>query len=718
MPSRYDWPSAEKRSLIGRRINRLEGAAKVTGAARYTYDVHRSSGLVAKLLTSPHAHARVTRLDTSKSEKMPGVRAVRVLSPAGTEVQWEGTEIAAVAADTEDQARDAVREIGVEYEVLPHLVHDEDLSRAGAWAKPGTEQITGDPAMGFAQAEVVHEGYYGLPTITHCCPEVHGQVMEWEGEQLTWWATTQTVSRMGPDLVKSLASEPGLGHLTPANVHVLCEHVGGAFGSKFTPERWGVVGALLARQTSRPVKLMLDRDQELLMAGARPSDYARVRVAAKKDGTVHAWESEVWSTGGPSGGAVPPIPYVIEKIPHQRKRFVSVATHTGPSRAWRAPNHPQACLITMCALDDLAARLDMDPLDCFLKNLTLTARPEIYRAELLKAAELMDWKAKWHPRTRLTSGLPKRGVGLSLHTWPGRGHDSDCRIVINPDASVQAQLASQDLGTGTRTVIGIVAAETLGLPVSALQVQIGDNHYPPSGASGGSTTVGGVSASTRRAAVKALDQLFEAVAPSLGVSPEQLVAVDSRIQVRDEPSRNLTWKAACAKLGTKPISELGRNPARDEGSLIDSGVGGVEMAEVEVDTETGVVRVRKMVAVQDCGLIINLKAAEGQVYGAITMAMAGALFEERIYDEQTGRLLNPDMEFNKMTGFGDTGEIVVHMMTGTYDSRGVIGLGEPPVVSPMAAISNAVANAIGVRVPTVPMTPDRVLAALEKARRA
>jgi xanthine dehydrogenase YagR molybdenum-binding subunit len=348
----------------------------------------------------------------------------------------------------------------------------------------------------------------------------------------------------------------------------------------------------------------------------------------------------------------------------------------------------------------------------------LTARPEIYQAELLKAAELMDWKAKWHPRTRLTSGPPKRGVGLSLHTWPGRGHDSDCRIVINPDASVQAQLASQDLGTGTRTVIGIVAAETLGLPVSALQVQIGDSHYPPSGASGGSTTVGGVSASTRRAAVKALDKLFEAVAPSLGVSPEQLVAVDSRIQVRDEPSRNLTWKAACAKLGTKPISELGRNPARDEGNLIDSGVGGVEMAEVEVDTETGVVSVKKIVAVQDCGLIINLKAAESQVYGAITMAMAGALFEERIYDEQTGRLLNPDMEFNKMTGFGDTGEIVVHMMTGTYDSRGVIGLGEPPVVSPMAAISNAVANAIGVRVPTVPMTPDKVLAALEKARRA
>ncbi len=717
MPSKYDWPPAEKRSLIGRRVNRLEGPVKVTGAATYYYDVKLPGILIAKLLTSPCAHARVKTIDASEAEQLVGVRAVHIMSPPGTELQWEGAEVAAVAADTEDLARDGVRKIRVEYEVLPHLVKEEDLNKAAGMTKPSATQTTGNPDQAFAAADVVHEGYYGLPTVTHCCQEAHGQVVQWDGDKCTVYATTQAVSSIGGELAKALSSEPGMGNVKPSNVRVVCEHMGGGFGSKFSPERWGVVCALLAKKTGRPVKLMLDRDQELLMAGARPSDYARVRVAARKDGTVVGWESESWSTGGPSGGGMPPIPYVFE-IPNQRKRHVSVATHTGPTRAWRAPNHPQACLLTMCALEDLAAKLNMDPLEFFLKNVGLTPRGEVYRAELLKAAELMDWKAKWHPRGRAGEGPIKRGVGLALHTWGGRGHDSDCRMSIHTDGSVQVQLASQDLGTGTRTVIGVVAAETLGLPLSAIQVQIGDTNYPPSGPSGGSTTVGGVSSSTRRAAVKSLDKLFEVVAPFLGVPPDQLAAVDGRIQVQGDTSKSLTWKAACSKLGAKPISELGRNPARDEGNLIDSGVGGVQMAEVEVDTETGIVAVKKMVAVQDCGLIINLKAAESQCYGAICMAMSGALFEERIYDEQTGRMLNADMEFNKLTGMGEVGEIVIHMMTGLYDNRGVIGLGEPPVISPIAAIANAVANAIGARIPTLPMTPDKVLAALEKGGRA
>jgi xanthine dehydrogenase YagR molybdenum-binding subunit len=670
--------------------------------------MHRPGMLVAKLVVSPHAHARVKTVDASEAEKLAGVRAVRVVSPPGTEVQWEGTEIAAVAADTEEIARDAARRVRVDYEVLPHLVKEEDLNKAKGMTKPSAEQTSGNPDQAFAAAEAVHEGYYGAPTITHCCQEPHGQVVEWEGDQCTFYATTQAVSRIGGDLAKALG-------VKPSQVRVICEHMGGGFGSKFSHERWGEVCAHLAKQTGKPVKLMLDRDQELLMAGARPSDYARIKIGAQRDGTVTAWESESWSTGGPAGGGMPPIPYVFT-IPNQRKRHVSVSTHTGPARAWRAPNHPQACLLTMCAMEDLAAKLNLDPLEVFLKNVALTARAEVYRTELLKAAELMDWKAKWHPRTRLTEGPIKRGLGLSLHTWGGRGHDSDGRLLIHPDGSVQVQLASQDLGTGTRTVIGIVAAETLGLPIGGVQVQIGDTIYPPSGASGGSTTVGGVSSSTRRAAIKALDKLFEAVAPGLGATPDKLVAVDGRIHVAGDPAKGLTWKAACAKL-PKPISELGRNPARDEGNLIDSGVGGVQMAEVEVDTETGIVRVKKMVAVQDCGLIINLKAAESQCYGAISMAMSAALFEERIFDEQSGRMLNADMEFTKLTGNAEAGEIVVHLMTGLYDGRGVIGLGEPPVVSPMAAISNAVANAIGVRVATMPMTPDKVLAALANGRR-
>ena len=719
MPNKYDWPPAEKRSLIGKRISRLDGPAKSTGAAKYSYDVNRPGMLVAKLLMSPHAHAKVVKIDTSEAEKLAGVRAVRVMAPAGTELNWQGSEVAVVAADTEEIARDGVRKIKVDYEVLPHLVQEEDLNKAGGHTKPSAEQSQGNVDQAFAASDVVvSEGYYGIHTITHCCLEPHGQVIEWDGDNCTIHASTQAVSRVGGDLAKVLGAEPATANIKPANIRVLTQHMGGGFGSKFSIDRWGIECAKLSKQTGKPVKLMLDRDGELMMAGARPSDYGKIKVAAKRDGSIVGWQSESWSTGGMTGGGMPPIPYVFTEIPNRRMRHIAVSTNTGPQRAWRAPNHQQAAVLTMGALEDTAAKLGMNPLDFFMKNATLTPRGDVYRAELTKAAELIDWKAKWHPPGKGSGGHIKHGVGISLHTWGGRPHDSDCRIIINSDGSVQAQLASQDLGVGTRGVIAIVAAETLGLPLSGVQVQIGDSNYPVSGASGGSTTVGGVSASTRRASIKALDKLFEAVAPGLGSTADKLVAVDGRIQVAGDSSKSLTWKAACAKLGTRKIEEIGRQPAKEEGNLNDQGVGGVQMSEVEVDTETGIVTVKKTVAVQDCGLIINLKTAESQVLGSVIMGICSALYEERIYDQQSGKMLNADMEFYKLSGIGDIGEIVVHMMTGVYDGRGVIGLGEPPAISPPAAIYNAVANALGVRVTTIPMTPDKVLAALGQGGRA
>jgi xanthine dehydrogenase YagR molybdenum-binding subunit len=270
------------------------------------------------------------------------------------------------------------------------------------------------------------------------------------------------------------------------------------------------------------------------------------------------------------------------------------------------------------------------------------------------------------------------------------------------------------LGTGTRTVIAMVAGETLGLPVTGVKVNIGDSKYPPSGASGGSTTVGGVSASTRRATTNALNELLAKVAPSLGVAADKLEAHKGTIRVIGNPAKSLTWKQACAKLGATPITATGQRVPRGADELISSGVGGAQMAEVSVDVETGIVRIEKMVAVQDCGLIINLKTAESQVNGAMIMGVTYALYEEKIMDSVTGKVLNPDMEFYKLAGIGDVGKFAVHFMTGPgYDERGPIGLGEPPVISPGAAISNAVANAIGVLVPTIPLTPDKVLAALE-----
>jgi xanthine dehydrogenase YagR molybdenum-binding subunit len=276
-------------------------------------------------------------------------------------------------------------------------------------------------------------------------------------------------------------------------------------------------------------------------------------------------------------------------------------------------------------------------------------------------------------------------------------------------------MGTQDLGVGTRTVLAIVAADTLGLPLDAVKVHIGDNRFPPSNGSGGSTTVGGVSSSTRRAAVDALTILLEKVAPAMNTTADKLEAVGGKIQEIGKPTNSMTWKQACAKLGVQPLTARGKNPDAGKGQLTQPGVGGVQMADVSVDVETGVVKMNNFVAVQDCGLIIDMKTCESQVFGAMIMGVTYALYEEKVMDAQTGRMLNPNMEFYRLAGLADIGNFKVHMMTGKgYDERGVIGVGEPPTVSPGAAIANAVANAIGVRVPSLPLTPDRVLAALEK----
>lgn len=718
---KYDWPAAGDRHLIGKRISRIDGPVKSSGRAKYTYDMNRPNMLFGKILRSPYAHAKITSIDTSEAENLPGVKAVQVIQKPGTEIQWAGDEIVGVAADTEEIAEDAVRKIKVEYEQLPHLVLEEDLNKANSEGrtKTGSAVKSGDPDTAFADPDaVISEGYYGAPVITHCCLESHGDVVEWPDEKsIKVFASTQGVSTIGGQFSEGVNLALGT-NISPNDIEIICQYMGGGFGSKFQADRWGVAAALLSKKAGGfPVKMMLERNSELMVAGARPSFFAKVKVAAKKDGTLTAWQSESWGTGGVGPSGAPPVPYVL-KVPSQNRTHTFVSANIGPSRAWRAPNHPQACVVTMSAFDDLAAKLNMDPLEFLYKNADLAPNPDfarVYREELRKAAELADWKKKWHPRGDKTAGHIKQGMGVSLHTWGGAPHDSTCIVTIQPDGSVEVKLGSQDLGTGTRTVIAIVVAETLGLPVDAIKVTIGDSHLPFDGPSGGSTTVGGVSGSTRRGAVNARDDLFAAVAPALGVSADKLEAVEGRIRVQGSPSKSLTWREACAKLGVKAIDGHGQQNRNAPCHLNSGGVGGVEIADVSVDTETGIVRINRMIAAQDCGLIIDTKTAESQVFGAFIMGICYSLYEEKIMDQQTGLMLNPNMEFYKLAGISDIGEFIVHMMTGPgYDERGVIGLGEPPVISPGAAISNAVANAIGVRVPTLPLTPDKVLAALER----
>ncbi len=710
------WPKAEDRLLLGQRISRLDGPDKVTGRARYTSDLKPQGMLWAKVLRCPHAHARVKSIDVTAAGRIPGVKVVRVIQGPGTEIRWALDEVAAVAATSEAIAEDALRAIAVEYEVLPHFVTEEKLDQAPK-VEAGAEETVGDPDAALAAAEVKIKGIYGMPMVAHNCLEAHGQIVQWTGpDALTAWCSTQAVAGVASQLAE------GLG-VPAANVRVVTEHVGGAYGSKLSADRWDIECARLAKAAGAPVRLMLDRREEITVAGDRPSAYGEVEVGARKDGTLTAWMSKSWGSGGVGSAGNPPIPYVFQ-VPDRRHRHSSVPTHRASARAWRAANHPQGAFITMCALDDLAAALAMNPLDLFLQNLHLAGTLEkIYREELAVADELMGWRQRWHPRGDAARGPVKRGFGLSLHTWDGRGHPSNCEVIVHPDGVAEARIATQDIGTGTRTVIAIVLAESLGLPLDAVKVSLGDSRFPASGGSGGSATAGGVSSATRRAAQSLLAAVFAKAAPQLGAGPEALEAAEGMIRVKSEPTKSLTWRQVPALFGKAPVAATGTNPGNPgspgEPELTGSGVGGVQMADVSVDVETGVVKINKVVAVQDCGLIVDLKTAESQVYGGMIMGISSALSEEKVLDPVTGVALTTDFESYKMAGIADVGELVVHMMAGPgYDERGVIGLGEPPVISPGPAIANAVANAIGVRVPCLPLTPRRVLDTLaEKAEK-
>jgi len=696
-----DWPALENTTHLGKRTTRIDGPDKVSGRAKYTYDVNAEGMLYAKYVLCQHGHAKVVSIDCSAALEMPGVVEAYATVNDGFEVQYAGHEVAVVAADTEEQAREAARNVKVEYEVLEHLVSAKDPDANESRVREGRERTDGDVEAAIASADKIVEGHYGCEVITHCCLEPHGNVVQFDGdEKVTAHISTQVVSGVGDQVA-------GVTGVDREGVNVVCEHLGGGFGSKF-----GFIGGRecceIAERTKRPVKLMLERDQELMTAGSRPSAYADIRIGVKNDGQLVGFDARSWGTDGARGRSRISLPYIFS-IPDSRTYHFNLQTNTGSAQAWRAPSHPQQALMMMGAVEDAAAAIEMDPVKLFKRNLDLTDRADVYRQELDIASEMMSWDKKWRPRNKRT-GTIRRGVGLSIHTWGGRGHDSNCQTTIHSDGKVDVACGTQDLGVGARTVLAVVTAETLGLPIEAINVHIGSNKLPPSGASGGSTTVGGISSSSRTAAVAAGNDLLGRVAASLDATVDELEFKDGKIQVRGG-DRSVSWADACAAIGPTPIVGAGKSD-RD---LMNSGVGGVQMAEVEVDMDTGVVSMVKMVAVQDCGTIIDLMTAESQVYGACIMGITSALFEERVMDPVTGTVLNPDMEFYRLAGIGDIGDIEVHMMQQEeHHSRGVIGLGEPPVISPMAAISNAVANATGVRVPYCPITPREVLNALGK----
>ena len=708
------WP--DHPVLIGTETRRVDGPVKASGRAKYAYDLQRPGMLYGRILRSPHACARVVSIDLSVAERSPGVKfAMPVIDLANPEplthkVMYQGQEVAALAAETEEQAADAVRLIKVEYEVLPHVATVEQAMRPEAPkvfpdgnVREANVDETGDVEAALKASAHVVEGLYWTQVVTHNSLETHGLVCEWSGDQLTAWSSTQAVHGMREGIAR------GLG-IPQTNVRVVTQYMGGGFGSKLGTDPQDVICAQLAKGAGHAVKLMLDRKEEHLATGNRPSAYARVRAGVDANGTLTAFDAETWGTGGAGRGAGFPLPYNIYQIPVRRRRHKDVYINAGPQRAMRAPGHPQGAFITEVVLDELAERAGLDPLELRLRNLPAEAPDEMWRRYFPMGAEKIGWSRR-HAAGDPAAGPLKRGLGCAANRWAGAGSrrtQGQCEIF--PDGSVTMRIGTQDIGTGTRTLVKMVTAETFGLPLDKVNVEIGDTKYPFAPGSGGSITVGSVTPTTRVTCEKALAALAEKIAPELGVEPAAIVASKGRVQAANDPSKGMSWTDACKRLGTAPITVDGQW----ETGLSSVGTSGVQFADVEVDVETGVSRVKKIVCVQDCGLIMDRMTAESQCYGGITMGIGYALFEDRILDRNTGQMVNPNMEFYLLPGPSDIPEIDVTLVD--QPARGVVGLGEPPTISTAAAIANAVSNAIGARIRHLPITPANVLTALEPQR--
>jgi len=717
---KFAWPKREENTLIGKDIERIDGVAKSTGQAKYSADINTEGTLFARLLTSPKAAAKVKTIDFEAAKKLPGVKSIFAFKKVGDEIRWEGELLVAVAAERVEQADDAIKEIKIEYEDLPFYVDEADLKRAvhANRSKGLGKKAKGDVEAAIASAHTVHTGFYGVSTISHMCLEPHGSHCEWKGDNLEAHLSTQNVWGSPGQFADALGVDA-------ANVTAISDYEGGGFGSKFAVGEWGIACAKMAKEAGRPVRLMLDRATELKVAGTRPSGYIDVTVAADAQGKIVAWDSIHWGSAGIGGGGVDvnQLPYPFD-FPNQSAAQIGIACNTGPNQAWRAPPHPQLCAMTQTALDDLAAKMKIDSYSFFQKNLDFVqhGKAPVYAAEMELAAKAIDWKAKWHPRGEGGGKGPfKRGLGMALHTWGGGAGKSSCIVKVYPDGSVESFVGSQDIGTGTRTIICITMAETFGLPLSAVKVNLGSSKYPQSSGSGGSITVGGVSGAHRRASQTALWKIFDKVAEKYKLeSADGLVARGGDILNGKE--KVCTWKQACSLLGVAALEVQGGDSVITKGpagenindGLTSARVGGVQMVDLSVDTETGKISMHKFVCVQDCGLILDELTARSQVLGALIMGISYSLSEERIMDNKTGRYINADLTNYKLPRIGDVGELVAIMYQPDSEyERGVVGLGEPPVISPGAAISNAVANAIGVRVPVLPLTPKRVLDALK-----
>ncbi len=742
------WPINKDLKYVGKSQERWDGLAKASGRARYTADVQLPGMLYARFVNATVAHAKVTSVDTSAAEHYPGVRGVHVIQhvmggavlrdPSLEKatypvVRYGGQPIAAVAATTPEAAEEAAALVKVAYQENPFVV-DLDKARSanaplvfpGAADQEGTAgggggpqnvpqtgnvhgpsiKRVGDVEQGFRDAEVTVEGRYVTQVQTHSALETHGVVADWKPDMLTVWASTQGTASVREELA-------GFFKIPMSQVRVITEFMGGGFGAKFGAGNHGVVAAALSKKTGAPVRLMLDRKEEHLSVGNRPSSDQLLRIGAKRDGTITAMHLVSYGTAGCGTGAGCAGPATnLYKYATLHTEENDVFINAGPGAAMRAPGHRQGAFALEQTIDELAVKLGLDPID--LRD-RIDEHP-VRRVERQIARESGIWKAR-NARAGSGPGPIKRGVGLAQSVWYRFvSMNSSAEVRIHKDGSLEVLSAVQDIGSGIKTVLAQILAEQFGVPPEKIAVRVGDTNYPVGPNSGGSVTTLSLTPAVRDAAWQASQKFLADIAPALGATASDLELIDGEVRSKSGKMQPASFRRAASKMTTDQIAvQSKRVPDYDRSKYLT--YGGVDIAEVEVDTELGRIHVKRILSIHDCGRPMNPSLVMSQINGGIIQSVSYTLFESRLLDPAYGLMVNPNLEQYKLAGSRETPEIEVQLVEAYIgqSSTDASGIGEAAgIVSVGAAIGNAVYNATGVRIYQTPMTPAVVLAALNR----
>ncbi|KQR76644.1 acylaldehyde oxidase [Burkholderia sp. Leaf177] len=736
-------------SVLGQPLDRTDGLLKVTGQARYSADNPEAKLAHAVLVMSTIARGRVVSMDTARVQSMPGVLlvmthetamrlpnggkpdasppAVRRLSLLQTdEVRYNNEPIAVVVADTLERATDGARKLqaSVKYEAAtPNADYQRAKSSAYRPEKMMGRPIDtqrGDVAAGLRQGPTRLDVVYTTPNEHHNPMEPHATLARWDGPKLTLYDATQGVSGERSAVAKTLG-------ISEDNVRVICPFVGGGFGCKGSAWSHVVLAAMAAKQTGRPVRLVLERPHMFGMVGNRPFTEQHFQVAARDDGTLTGMRHDVISTTSTfedwnESSAI--LTRMLYATPNQATTHRLVKLDVGTPTFMRAPGETSGSFALESAMDEMAYQLNMDPLAFRLKNYADMEPQEkkpwsekSLRECYEKGAAKFGWSRR-NPKPRsMREGNTLIGWGMATATYPANRSEASAVVRILPDGTAMAASGTQDLGTGTFTVMTQVAADALGFPMEMVTFALGDSSLPKAPVSGGSQSAASVSPAVREAASQVRGKLIamtlaDSASPLSGASPDDVTVNNGWVISRADPSKRDPAAAIIARNGGKPIEATATVKPGDEKKEYAFHSFGAVFAEVHVDADLGTIRVARVVSVYDVGNLLNEKTAHSQLMGGVVWGIGSALTEKSELDPRYGRYTNANLAEYHVPVNADINAIDITVL-GQADphinSLGVRGIGEIGITGVAGAIANAVYHATGVRVRDLPITLDKVM---------